>query len=182
VWTRNPINSLDLLASADNRRLAYCLFPYGYSNYSRAGYAAHPLTFGDLPAFGGKPLRSVLGGTGLAVSALRPHRSAALAYATFCASGEIQRTVYTRAGGQPGYRTAWLDADNNRLAGNYFTNTLPALDRAWVRPRHSGYPVFQERAGPVVQAALKGVLPPDDALAQLDALHRTSLLAAPVHP
>ena len=180
VWSRNPIASLDRLAAADNSRAAYCLFPYGYSNYSRDGHAAHRLTYGDLPACDGAPLRTVLGGTGLAVSALRPHRAEAIAFARYCASGEIQRTTYTRAGGQPGHRSAWLDAENNRLAHDYFRRTLPALDRAWVRPRHDGYLGFQEKAGEVVHAALRGHLADADALARLDELHRAGLNPVPV--
>jgi len=181
VWSRNPINSLDLLAATGNTQAAYCLFPYGYSNYARPGYAAHRLEFGDTPLYGGRPLRTVLGGTGLGVSALRPHRAAALDYAQYCASAEIQRTVYTPAGGQPGHRSAWLDPENNRLAGDYFRRTLPVLDRAWLRPRHAGYLDFQEKAGHVVHAALRGELSADAALERLDTLHRAGL-AAPHRP
>ena len=181
IWERNPIHSQNLLASAENTQVAYCLFPYGYSNYARPGYAPRRLTYGDLPTFRGQPLRSVLGGTGLAVSALRPeHRAVALDYARFTADGETQRTLYTAAGGQPGHRPAWLEPENNRAAGDYFAATLPALDRAWVRPRHAGYLEFQEKAGPVVQAALRGQLAADTALAQLDALHRAGLTHAPL--
>ncbi|MDQ5980094.1 MAG: multiple sugar transport system substrate-binding protein [Verrucomicrobiota bacterium] len=174
-WSRNPIASHDLVASAANTQVAYCPLAYGYSNYARAGYAAHRLTFGEPPLHGGAPLRTTLGGTGLAVSALRPHRATALAYAQFAASPEIQRTLYTAAGGQPGHRTAWTDADNNALTGGCFIRTLPVLDRAFLRPRHNGYMEFQEHAGHVVHAALRGTLPEADALAQLDALYRASL-------
>jgi len=180
AWHRNPIGSLDLLASAANTRLAYCLFPYGYSNYSRDGYAAHRLTYGDLPLFAGRPLQTVLGGTGLAVSALRPNRAAAAAYAQFCVDGEIQRTAYTAAGGQPGHRSAWLDDACNRITHDYFRRTLPALDRAWLRPRHDGYLGFQEHGGEVVHAALRGTLADDAALDRLDTLYRASFHPAPV--
>lgn len=174
-WSRNPIASHDLVASPANTRLAYCPLAYGYSNYARAGYAAHRLAFGEPPSYRGAPLRTTLGGTGLAVSALRPHRAAALAYARFAASGEIQRTLYAAAGGQPGHRSAWTDAANNAASGDYFKRTLPALDRAYLRPRHHGYMEFQAAAGPVVHAALRGTLPEADALAQLDTLYRHSL-------
>lgn len=179
-WSRNPIASHDLVASAANKHVAYCALAYGYSNYSRPGYAAHRLTFGGPPTFKGKPLHTTLGGTGLALSALRPpeHRAAALAYAEFAASPEIQRTLYTQAGGQPGHRSAWLDADNNRAANDYFTRTLPTLDGAYLRPRHHGYMHFQEQGGPIVQAALRHFLSDADALAQLDTLYRASLATA----
>ena len=177
-WTRNPITSHDLVASASNTRVAYCPLAYGYSNYARPGYAAHRLTFGSPPSFAGQALRTTLGGTGLAVSALRPNRAAALAYAQFTASPEIQRTLYTAAGGQPGHRAAWLDAANNAASGDYFARTLPVLDNAFLRPRHNGYMEFQERGGPVVHAALRGTLSDAEALAQLDALYLHSLASA----
>jgi multiple sugar transport system substrate-binding protein len=173
-WARNPIASHDIVASDENAHVAYCPLAYGYSNYARAGYAAHRLTFGEPPSLGGAPLRSTLGGTGLGISALRQNRQAALAYAQFAASGEIQRTLYTSVGGQAGHRTAWTDPDNNRIANNYFSKTLPALDRAYLRPRYSGYMEFQEKAGPIVHAALRSVLADTEALRQLEALYQKS--------
>jgi multiple sugar transport system substrate-binding protein len=174
-WSRNPIASHDLVASAENSTLAYCPLAYGYSNYARAGYAAHRLTFGEPPLHRGAPLHTTLGGTGLAVSALRPHRAEALAYAQFAASAGIQRTLFAAAGGQPGHRSAWADATNNAASGDFFTRTLPVLDRAYLRPRYNGYMDFQQAAGPVVHAALRGTIPDGDALAQLDTLYRASL-------
>jgi len=174
VWERNPIASHELVAAAANTRLAYCPLAYGYSNYARAGGAGVRLTFGEPPTFAGAPLRTVLGGAGLAVSARRPRAARALAYARFVASPVIQRTLYAAAGGQPGHRGAWLDPANNRFTADYFARTLPVLDRAWVRPRHDGAAAFQERAGPLVHAALRGALPDAAALARLDALHRAS--------
>lgn len=173
---RDPIASHDLVAGAANVRAAYCPFAYGYSNYATEGYAQHRLTFGEPPRFKGAPLCSTLGGTGLAVSALRPHTREAVAYAQFVASERVQRTLYTRAGGQPGHRAAWLDATNNRLTNDYFSRTLPVLDRAYLRPRYSGYLTFQQAAGPLVHAALLGD-PADDVaiLSQLDSLYRASL-------
>ncbi len=43
---RNPIRTWQLLAESDT--VAYCPFAYGYSNYSRPGYASHQLTTGNL--------------------------------------------------------------------------------------------------------------------------------------
>lgn len=168
IWTRNPISSLDLMASAGNTTLAYCPFTYGYSNYSRDGFAAHRLAFGETPLVDRRAVPTVLGGAGLAVSAIRPLDPAAFNYALWVASGDIQRTLYTESGGQPGYRDAWTDARLNVLTHDYFSATLPVLDRAWVRPRFEGYIDFQERASTLVHAALRGQLPDSDALAQID--------------
>jgi multiple sugar transport system substrate-binding protein len=174
AMARNPIHSLNLLASAANTEVAYCLFPYGYSNYSREGYAERTLTFGDLPAMrpGGRPLTTTLGGTGLAISATTAHAALAADYAQYVASAEVQRTLYThQAGGQPGHRSAWLDAENNRATLDYFRSTLPALDRAYVRPRYAGYlHGFQDLAGPLVHRHLTGQLSAADTLTALDKL------------
>jgi multiple sugar transport system substrate-binding protein len=174
VWTRNPIASHNLLSSASNSTLLYCPLAYGYSNYTRAGYAAHALTFGEPPAIEGTPLRTTLGGAGLAISANTRQLAAALAYAEYTASAGVQRTIYAQAGGQPGHRGAWLDSENNRQTNNYFSATLPVLDRAYLRPQYHGYQKFQDDAGPSLHAALRGRSAPTTALDEMDALYRDS--------
>lgn len=176
AWHRNPIASHELVASAANTRLAYCPLAYGYSNYARAGFAPRRLASGETPMLAGVPLRTTLGGAGLAVSALSRHRAAALAYAEFVASGQIQRTLYTQSGGQPGYRSAWLDAVNNAETDNYFARTLPVLDRAFVRPHFPGYICFQEKGSLIVHAALRGETPPRAAIEAFDRLYREALV------
>ena len=174
-WSRNPIASHDLVASAGNTHLMYCPLAYGYSNYARAGYAAHRLTAGETPCVDGQPLRTTLGGAGLAISASVRNGTAAAAYAEFVASGPVQRALYTHAGGQPGHRSAWTDAENNRIAHDYFAATLPVLDRAYLRPRYPGYLKFQDDAGPILQRVLQGRADDNDTLNDLDALYRDSL-------
>jgi multiple sugar transport system substrate-binding protein len=176
-WTRNPIASHELVSSAANERLVYCPLAYGYSNYARNGFGDRPLDSGETPLVNGQPLRTTLGGAGLGISASRTeNRRETLAYAGFVASGQIQRTLYTQSGGQPGYREAWLDSGNNLETRNYFSRTLSVLDRAFVRPQFPGYMNFQEQGAPILHAALRGALPVDEALDQLDRLHRDSLL------
>ncbi len=174
-WERNPIASHDRVAAAENTQLAYCPLAYGYSNYARPGYAAHRLSFGAPPPFSTGPLATTLGGTGLALSAFRPHRSTALAYAAYAASGSVQRTLHTAAGGQPGHRSAWVDPEANRLTHDYFRATLPTLDGAYLRPRYCGYMEFQEKGGPILHQALRGAIPDDTALDALDSLYAASL-------
>ena len=87
--------------------IAYCPFAYGYSNYSRDGYARRLLKFGGLV----DDLRSTLGGTGLAISARTANKAMAVEYARYAAGAECQRTIYTQGGGQPGHRAAWLDVE-----------------------------------------------------------------------
>lgn len=150
--SRNPISTWQFLADSD--RVGYCPFAYGYSNYSRAGYAANVLRTGGLVSFDGKVLRSTLGGAGLAVSRSSRHPREALEYAQFTASPRVQQTLYTYAGGQPGHRAAWLDVHLNAVAGNFFAATLPTLDDAWVRPRFPGYIKFQGMASRLVHGYL----------------------------
>jgi multiple sugar transport system substrate-binding protein len=152
---RNPIRTWQLLAQSDS--VAYCPFAYGYSNYSRRGYGSNVLTTGGLLTLDdGTPLRSTLGGAGIAISARCRNREAAIAYATYVASPEVQKTLYVTSGGQPGHRAAWLDADANRITNNFFTNTLPTLDAARMRPRWPGFIAFQDAASSIVHSYLRG--------------------------
>lgn len=147
---RNPIRTWQLLADSD--KVAYCPFAYGYSNYSRAGYAANLITTGGLISLtpNGPALRSTLGGAGLAISRTSKYVEQALAYAQFTADRECQSTLYTHAGGQPGHRAAWQSPALNAATNNFFANTLQTLDDAWVRPRFPGFIAFQEAASNLV--------------------------------
>ncbi len=145
---RNPIRTWQLLAESDT--VCYCPFAYGYSNYSRVGYAAHVVQNCAPVSFRGVPLRTTLGGAGLAISASCKRVPEALAFARYVASAEVQRTTYTLAGGQPGQRGAWLDPALNALTHDFFTATLQTLDGAWVRPRFPGFLAFQDRASALV--------------------------------
>jgi multiple sugar transport system substrate-binding protein len=149
-FNRNPIQIYEAMTLGDD--IAYCPFAYGYSNYSRNGYARKLLHFHDMITLNGTSnLRSSLGGTGLAVSANCQHVDIAMQYAEFVASAQCQQGLYTDNGGQPGHLTAWTDQENNAKTHNYFTNTLPALQRAFLRPRYYGHMFFQDHAGDVVR-------------------------------
>lgn len=145
IFDWNPIAVYEAMTRGD--AYAYCPWAYGYSNYSRAGYARTILHFGDIVSFDGVPLRSTLGGTGLAVSSATEHLEIASEYAALVAGAEYQRTQFVENGGQPGHRAAWTDAENDRRTNDYFKNTLPCLDRAYLRPRYPGSLAFQDRDG-----------------------------------
>jgi multiple sugar transport system substrate-binding protein len=149
-FNRNPIQTYEAMTLGDD--IAYCPFAYGYSNYSRDGYARKLLHFHDMVTLDGKTnLRSSLGGTGLAVSANCKHVDVAMQYAEFVASPACQAGLYTDNGGQPGHLTAWTHAHTNAITHNYFANTLPALQRAYLRPRYFGHMFFQDHAGDIVR-------------------------------
>jgi multiple sugar transport system substrate-binding protein len=78
-----------------------------------------------------------------------------VAYAQYVSAEQCQKTLYFDSGGQPGHRAAWIDAEVNRRSNGFFERTLPALDRAWVRPRFDGYLDFQSKAGELLHGYLR---------------------------
>ena len=153
IFDWNPIAVYEALSRRDD--YVYCPFAYGYSNYSRAGYSDNLLIFDDMVDIGGQGrCQTTLGGTGMAISSACAARDIACDYAMFSASPTTQRTLFFENGGQPGHRSAWLDAEVNRRSSNYFRNTLPALDRAYLRPRFPGYLHYQDEAGAPIREYL----------------------------
>jgi len=176
----NPIVVAECMTATDD--YWYCPFAYGYSNYSREGYARHLLTYADLVHFGGRGrLRSTLGGTGLAVSSGSLHREEALAFAEWIVSPQVQSTLYAEHGGQPGHRLAWIGAGANRLTNNYFYSTYPALERSFMRPRYDGYLHFQDHAGEPIRDYLMGKRGAAATLGTMDRLYRESLKRHPIN-
>ena len=141
----NPIRTLEFMSQNDD--YAYAPWTYGYTNYSRKGYAPKLLEFGDVIGIeSDKPGSTMLGGAGLAVSARCKHPDIAKAYAEFTGSADVQNGIYFEAGGQPGHRSAWENPELDARCGGFFSRTLPTLDRAFVRPRYAGYLDFQDTA------------------------------------
>lgn len=177
---RNPIRTAEAMLARDD--LGYCPFAYGYSNYCREDYAwpRPTLRYGNLVEFGGKRLRSTLGGTGLAITTRCTGERLALAleYAAYVNAPETQRGLYTVTGGQPGHRSAWLDDGCNRLTNGFFRDTLTTLDEAWLRPRYAGYIHFQDEGGAHVTQYLRDGGDPRPYLAKMDAIYRESLTHA----
>jgi multiple sugar transport system substrate-binding protein len=145
----NPIRLYDHMAGNDD--VAYCPLAFGYTNYARTGAPGARLSFGNAPGGPG----ALLGGAGLAVSARSAHPQAAAAYAAWVCSEEYQKTGYVRAGGQPGHGAAWDDPVADAVAGGFFSGTRTTLCEASVRPRHAGWPAFQELLGDRVHAWLR---------------------------
>jgi multiple sugar transport system substrate-binding protein len=172
--TLDPIGIYDWMGH-DADAPAYSPFGYGYTNYSRAGFCPHPLVFADAPGFGDTgPRGTVLGGTGIAVSAFSKHPEAASDYAFWIAGAECQRGVYFTSGGQPGNAAAWEDDACNAACRDFFRNTRRTLDTAWLRPRYNGYMQLQDTGGDIVHACLTGELSEAEAIARLDAAYRKS--------
>lgn len=149
----NPVGIWEKMSTTDE--IAYCPLGFGYSNYARSGYRRTLVSFGAIPSVGeAGPTGSTLGGAGLAISKRCAHPDSAGAYALWVASGECQRTIYVRSGGQPANRAAWIDADANTLTNGFFANTLPNIEAAWMRPRFSGFTDFQDNSATVIAGFL----------------------------
>ncbi|MFV8466035.1 ABC transporter substrate-binding protein [Flavobacterium sp. LB1P62] len=172
-FNRNPIQVYEAMVNSDE--IAYCPFAYGYSNYSRIGYSRKPLHFYDLVRLNDQPMISSLGGTGLAVSSFSEHIPEAIKYAKFTASPQVQQNIFADNGGQPGHLQAWKSDRINQLTHDYFKNTLPALERAFLRPRYSGHMHFQDHAGDVVRDYLMNGGNEEAVLSALNALYAKSL-------
>jgi multiple sugar transport system substrate-binding protein len=176
----NPIAVAECMTTTDD--YWYCPFAYGYSNYSREGYAAYRLTYGDLVDFNGRGrLRSTMGGTGVAVSSRSHHPEEALAFVEWIVSPRIQSTFYVEHGGQPGHRLAWMDAGANRLTNNFFYCVYPAMQRSYMRPRYDGYLRFQDYAGDSIREFLIRHRDPGSTLNEMDHLYRESLKKHPIN-
>lgn len=172
-FNRNPIQVYEAMTQTD--QIAYCPFAYGYANYSRNGYARKVLHFHDMISVNGKTnLRSTLGGTGLAISAKCAELEMAAKYVEFVGSPACQATLYFESGGQPGHLAAWKNEEVNRQSQQYFANTLPALQRAFLRPRYHGSMYFQDHAGDVVRNYLMGEGDEMTVLSALNELYQQS--------
>jgi multiple sugar transport system substrate-binding protein len=162
----NPIQVYDFMSKEGSA--LYCPFGFGYSNYSRPENRVR-LQFVDAPVLGeGKIAHTMLGGTGIAVSAHSRQRSAAVAYAKWLASPQHQRGTYFREGGQPASLAAWTDEETDRAAGNFFSGTLRTLQAAYLRPRFNGFVRFFEGAGVEINRCLRGEVSDAQVLAWLN--------------
>lgn len=174
IFKSNPIAVAEFMTTTDD--FWYCPFAYGYSNYSRRGFAKHLLQYTDLVSFENKGrFQSTLGGTGIAIATSCRHLDVALQFIQWITSGECQATLYLQNGGQPGHLAAWIDPFANRLCNGFFSNTIAAMNRSYVRPRYNGYLHFQDQAGePVYQYLLYGG-DPKEVLVKMNSMYHDSI-------
>ena len=178
IYGWNPIAIAEHMTRSDDH--AYCAFAYSYGNYCRPHFAGRPLRYGNPVALDdGTPLRSIVGGTGIAVTRRCGNPEAALDYALFTASAPVQSGLYTYAGGQPARREAWLDATLDAFNGGFFTGARDAHENALLRPRYDGYVPLQETAGDVLQAFCRGELDEAAAWERINDRYRESLPKGP---
>jgi multiple sugar transport system substrate-binding protein len=152
VW--NPISLAEAMTTRAD--IPYCAFAYSYNNYSREGFAARRLTYGNLVTLEASvPLHSVLGGTGLAITKNCQDVDVASEFVVFTSSPQIQSTLYLYAGGQPANGAAWSNSSCDAIVSGFFSNSRYTHENAFVRPRYPGYVALQEQAGLMIQAYLK---------------------------
>jgi multiple sugar transport system substrate-binding protein len=180
IYSMNPIALYERMSSEDS--IAYCPFAYSYSNYSRDGFAARRIRFSNPVALETNvPMRTVVGGTGIAISAKCRETALALEYGLFVAGKTCQRTLYGICGGQPARRSAWRDPLLNQISDAFFSRTADSMERAWVRPRYHGYVALQEGGGEVLAASCRNGGNVPQVLERIDALYRSGLKEGAAH-
>lgn len=169
----DPIAVFEEMAKPDSD-IACSPLIYGYVNYAMPGFRERLIRFADIPAGAAGVAGSALGGTGIAVSAFSKHPEAAIDFAYWIASGDVQQGLYAASNGQPGHADAWEDDVVNKATSDFYRDTRATLEGAWVRPRHDGYMPFQEAASERIN---KGLLDKEAAgvvVADLNKLFRAS--------
>jgi multiple sugar transport system substrate-binding protein len=180
IYRMNPIALYERMADDDT--IAYCPFAYTYSNYSRRGFGAKHIRFSNPVALDrDTPMRTVLGGTGMAISTQCKDTALALEYSLFVAGHTCQSTLYGICGGQPARRSAWQDPLLNQITDGFFSRTAYSMETAYLRPRYPGYVGLQEHAGEIIAEYSKHHGNTRKALEDIDALYRASLRGGMQH-
>lgn len=147
---QNPISLLQRMVDADD--IAYCPLVYGYVNYSSA-----TLRFSDAPcAVPGGRHGSIIGGTGLAVSARTEITPVLIDHIDWLMSPDTQRNFIPRHDGQPSSREAWLDPEVDQTSAGFYRSTLATIEDSYVRPRFPGYIAFQSSASAIIRSVVAG--------------------------
>ena len=168
----DPIAVLEKMAQPDSR-IACAPLTYGYVNYAIPGFRPRLIRFADMPASADHgPVGSALGGTGIAVSAFSANRSAAVDFAFWLASGDVQKGPFAASGGQPGHAAAWEDDTVNAATSDFYRATRATLNGAWLRPRHDGYMEFQAAASERLKAGLEAKEGATQVIADINRLFR----------
>lgn len=169
----DPIAVLEAMAEPQSG-VACSPLIYGYMNYAMPEFREHLIRFTDIPAGVAGVAGSALGGTGIAVSAFTKHPQAAIDFAYWIASDDIQKGLYAVSNGQPGHAAAWADEGLNQAASDFYRQTRATLEGAWVRPRHDGYMSFQDAASRRINKALQDNEASKTVITDLNRLFRES--------
>ena len=165
-----PITVHEALADG---AVTYCPLAYGYASYARPAVGRHALAWAGAPTFGSARPGSVLGGTGLAVSApRRPDPAEVRGFLTAFLAPDVQAGLVPAHGGQPAQAAAWDSAAVDRAWGGYYRAVRRSLDAAWVRPRADGWIVLQDQASVLVRAVIAGQVRAHETIKVINANYR----------
>lgn len=172
IFDWNPIMIAELMTQ--HNKFAYCAFAYSYGNYCRPSFVNKPLQYGNLIQLNDKPLQSILGGTGISISAGCKEIDLALDFSLYCASAPVQSALYTYAGGQPVRKEAWDSKELIPFTGGFFADSYLSHESALVRPRYNGYVSLQEKAGASLQQFVKGNISAENAWTAMEKCYHES--------
>ncbi len=146
----NAIQISEAMVARDD--VAFTPSVYGYATYAEADMRA-PLRFSDFCGLQAPfEAGSMLGGTGLAVSATTRHREVAFDFVRFCVSREAQDHIIAENHGQPALVTSWESAANDARFGGFYSRVRRSIETAWIRPRRPSYIRFQAAAGQAIES------------------------------
>lgn len=172
-FSMDPIAVFEEMAKPESG-IACSPLIYGYVNYAMPGFRDRLIRFADIPSGPAGFAGSALGGTGIAVSTFSKHPQAAIDFAYWVASGDVQKGLYAASNGQPGHAVAWEDDGVNAVTSDFYRDTRATLEGAWVRPRHDGYMPFQEAASERINKGLLDNEKAENVVADLNRLFRES--------
>jgi len=167
----NPIQILNRMGNDDG--IIYSPYLFGYTNYSRLDYTKSLVHFTNSPTGEQQNISTIMGGVGLAVSALTKQPAVAANFAHYVATGNIQSGIFTKNGGQPASQKAWENEKNNELCGNFFSETIKTIKNAYIRPQHRGWNHFQEQGADLIHEGIVKNTGSDIIMTQLNELYKT---------
>lgn len=161
-------NSIDVHDAMTRRNdLVYAPCVYGFATYGEVDHA-NRLSFGPFPGPNAPNVQgSTLGGAALGISRHCRDTPAAIGFARFLASPEVQTAIISAHHGQAAAAAAWESAVFDLDYNGFYTATRSTLESAWVRPRIPGYPDFQKKAGAIARTAIAGGLSLDAAVSKI---------------
>jgi multiple sugar transport system substrate-binding protein len=172
----NPAQLLALMSSTADAP-SYAPLIFGYTNFQRPDAPHRRLRFLDAPTMDGVPGGTVLGGAGLAVPSTSDSPADAAAFAAWICGAPAQRDIVCVSGGQPASRQVWADPSADDLVGGFFSGTRATMLGAFVRPRTTWWPRFQEAAGQRLVALLRARTPAARILRELTNLAESARTA-----
>jgi multiple sugar transport system substrate-binding protein len=173
----NPIGLLEAIATGESITMVPLV--YGYAPYTTPTAGQRGVAFSEAPRMAPSSRRgSVLGGTGIALSARARPSCDLVRHVSWLMSEEAQTAFIPARAGQPSHRAAWTSEAVNQAAGNFYRATLETVETAYVRPRFDGWITFQTSASKATRAALTDDTPAARVLSSIRDRWHTARAAA----